>query len=163
MKLNFSRYLLKENKYRSLWASFLKIRNCMFPPDVWEIPSQNQLWRSANNDIKSQFHWLALLFFFQKLDCFSPNEQKNQLPPVDFISAATVFVYLQYPLKTWSWVSCSCFKRGGKWKLFWCKNKKKRGVGGKRGAHREPGLTVTKTFKGSSPLFNTLAFEHLLL
>lgn len=100
--------------------------------------------------------WLCS--FFQKLDCFSPNKQKNQLPLVDFISVATVFVYLQYPLKTWSWVSCSCFKGKKKWKLFWCKNKKKRGVRGKRGAHREPGLTVTKTFKGSSPLFNTLAF-----
>lgn len=114
----------------------------MVPHDTWEITSQNKIWSS---DIKSQSHWLALLFF-QKPDCFSPNEQKNQLPLVDFISAATVFVCLQYPLETQSRVSCSCFKEKKKYVKAFLMQKQEEKVGG-GGGERGPQGTRINSYK----------------
>lgn len=107
------------------------------PPDTWEIPTQNKIWACANNGINQNPPcWLcSFFFFFQEPDCFSPNEQKNQLPPVDFISAATVFVGLQCPLKKTGLESHAAVLRGERkkkkkeWKLFWCKNKKRKEEG----------------------------------
>lgn len=79
------------------------------------------------------------------------------MPPVDFISAATVFVGLQCPLKKTGLESHAAVLRGERKKkkksesFSDAKTRKEK----KRG-HREPGLRVTKTLRGSF-----LSFQHI--
>lgn len=106
------------------------------PPDTWEIPTQNKICGCANNGINQNPPcWLCSFFFFPGTGLFFSKRTKEPIASSRLHFCSHRLCWPSMPIKKTGLESHAAVLRGERkkkkkeWKLFWCKNKKRKEEG----------------------------------